>query len=163
MARYETFDDWKVKVGDHIGEPVLGLIAVQPRGSAGAMGAGIGLSKISPLASMAVSKMQGSKGNPKAGGLGKISVWQTKSAILAATADKIYVYEAKQGMGGLKLKDPIYVWPRKDFKINAEPKKTTAAIDIELPDGTAFEVESMMLGEGSKQLDEFLSVLGQNQ
>ncbi len=157
----QTLADWMTKASDHIGEEVVGLIAVQPRGSAGAMGAGIGLSKISPLASMAVSKMQGSKGNPKAGGLGKISVWQTKSAILCLTADKIYVYEAKQGFGGLKLKDPIYVWPRGDVTISAEPKKATAAIDISLPDGTAFEVESMMLGEGAKQLDQFLTVLGQ--
>ncbi len=159
----ETFDDWKRKASDHIGEPVVGLIAVQPRGSAGAMGAGIGLSKISPLAGMAVSKMQGAKGNPKAGGLGKITAFQTKSAILCATADTIYVYEAKQGFGGLKLKEPIYVWPRKDFKITAEPQKATAAIDIQLPDGTTYEVESMMLGQGAHQLDEFLGVLGQDQ
>jgi hypothetical protein len=71
------------------------------------------------------------------------------------------VFEAKQGFGGLKLKDPIYVWPRKDVTITAEQKKTTAAIDISLPDGTTFEVESMMLGEGPKQLDEFLSAVGQ--
>ena len=103
------------------------------------------------------------EGNPKAGGLGKISVWQTKSAILCLTADKIYVYEAKQGFGGLKLKDPIYVWPRSDVTISAESKTTTAAIDISLPDGTAFEVESMMLGEGARQLDQFLTDLGQNQ
>jgi hypothetical protein len=125
------------------------------------MGVGIGLSKISPLASMAVTKMQGNKGNEKAGGLGKISVWQTKSALICVTADKVYVFEAKQGFGGLKLKDPIYVWPRKDVTITAEQKKTTAAIDISLPDGTTFEVESMMLGEGPKQLDEFLSAVGQ--
>jgi Fe(3+) dicitrate transport protein len=65
------------------------------------------------------------------------------------------------GMGGLKLKDPIYVWPRKDVKITAEPKKATAAIDITLPDGTKYEVESMMLGEGAQQLDAFLSELNQ--
>jgi hypothetical protein len=52
-------------------------------------------------------------------------------------------------------------WPRKDVTITAEQKKTTAAIDISLPDGTTFEVESMMLGEGPKQLDEFLSAVGQ--
>jgi hypothetical protein len=157
----ETFDDWMNKASKHIGEEVVALIAVQPRGAAGAMGAGIGLSKISPLAGMAVSKMQGNKGNPKAGGLGKITAFQTKSAILCATADTVYVYEAKQGFGGLKLKEPIYVWPRKDLKISAEAQKATAAIDIELPDGTTFEVESMMLGEGAKQLDQFLSVMGQ--
>jgi len=125
------------------------------------MGAGIGLSKISPLAGMAVSKMQGNKGNPKAGGLGKITAFQTKSAILCLTTDDVYVYEAKQGFGGLKLKDPLYVWPREGLKISAVPQKATAAIDIELADGTAFEVETMLLGQNSAQLDEFLSVLGQ--
>ena len=161
MAR-ETLEGWQAKVGDHIGEPVLGMIAVQPRGSAGAMGAGIGLSKIRPLASMAVTKMQGNKGNEKAGGLGKISVWQTKSALICLTAEQVYVFEAKQGFGGLKLKDPIYVWPRSDVTITAEPKKATAAIDISLPDGTTYEEESMMLGENTKQLDEFLTAMGQN-
>ncbi|HEY8216837.1 MAG TPA: hypothetical protein VIH82_06875 [Acidimicrobiia bacterium] len=155
----ETFDDWQRKVSDKVGEPVLGLIGVQPRGAAGAAGAGIGLSRISPLASMAVSKMQARKGNPKAGGLGKISVWQTKSAILAATAEKLYVFEAKYGMGGLKLKDPIFVWPRRDVKISAERKKATAAIDIQLADGTTFEVESMMLGGGARQLEQFTAVM----
>jgi hypothetical protein len=53
------------------------------------------------------------------------------------------------------------VWPRKDVTITAEQKKTIAAIDISRPDGTTFEVESMMLGEGPKQLDEFLSAVGQ--
>jgi len=160
MAR-ETLAGWQQKVGDHIGEPVLGMIAVQPRGAAGAMGAGIGLSKISPLASMAVSKIQGSKGNEKAGGLGKIGVWTTKSALVCATADKVYVFEVKQGWGGLKLKDPMYVWPRKDVTVTAEPKKATAAIDIRLADGTTYQVESMMIAGGDRQLDGLLSAMKQ--
>jgi hypothetical protein len=154
----ETFEDWRTKVSNKIGQPVLAMIAVQPRGAAGAGGASIGLSKISPLASMMISKAQGAKSNPKSGGLGKISVWSTKSAILAATTDKIFVFEAKQGMGGLKLKDPIYVWNRDDVTIAAEPKKMTAAIDIQLRStGETFEVESMLLGGGSKLIDEFVT------
>ena len=50
MGMGESFDDWRNKVSDKVGAPIEGLIAVQPRGSAGAMGAGIGLSRISPLA-----------------------------------------------------------------------------------------------------------------
>jgi hypothetical protein len=158
MGLGESFDDWVNKVSDKVGAPVVGLIAVQPRGSAGGMGASIGLSKISPLASMVVSKAQGNKGNPKAGGLGKISVWQTKSAILAATADKVYAFEAKQGWGGLKLKDPLYVWDRKDLKISAVAQKMTSAIDIEvISTGEVFEVESMTLGGGGKQIEEFVA------
>lgn len=154
----ETFEDWRTKVSNKIGQPVLAMVAVQPRGAAGAGGASLGISKISPLASMVISKAQGSKSNPKSGGLGKISVWSTKSAILAATAEKIFVFEAKQGMGGLKLKDPIYVWNREDVTITAEPKKMTAAIDIQLRStGDTFEVESMLLGGGSKLIDEFVT------
>jgi hypothetical protein len=153
----ETFEDWRKKVSAKIGEPVLALMAVQPRGAAGAGGASMGLSKISPLAGMIVSKAQGTKSNPKSGGLGKISVWSTKSAILAATADKVYVFEAKYGMGGLKLKDPIYVWDRKDVKVSAEAKKMTAAIDIQLATGETYEVESMMLGEGARVIDQFVA------
>jgi len=155
----ETFEDWRAKVSNKLGQPVLALIAVQPRGSAGAGGASIGLSKISPLAGMVISKAQGAKANPKSGGLGKISVWSTKSALLAATPDKIYVFEAKQGMGGLKLKDPIYVWERKDVKIAAAAKKMTAAIDIEMATGEVYEVESMLLGDGAKMIDEFVAEL----
>jgi hypothetical protein len=154
----ETFEDWRTKLSNKIGQPVVALIAVQPRGAAGAGGAGLGISKISPLASMVISKAQGAKANPKSGGLGKISVWSTKSAILAATSDKIYVFEAKYGMGGLKLKDPIYVWNRDDVTITAEPKKMTAAIDIQLRStGDTFEVESMLLGEGAKVIDQFVT------
>lgn len=155
----ESFEDWRTKVSDKVGEPVLALIAVQPRGAAGAGGASIGLSKISPLAGMMISKAQGSKANPKSGGLGKISPWTTKSALLAATGDRIHVFEVKQGFGGLKLKDPIYVWDRKDVRIAAEGKKMTAAIDIHLSNGEVFEVESMLLGDGAKMLDEFVAEL----
>jgi hypothetical protein len=158
MGMGESFDDWRNKVSDKVGAPVEGLIAVQPRGSAGGMGANMALSRISPLASMLVSKAQGNKGNDKAGGLGKISVWQTKSAIIAATADKVYAFEAKYGMGGLKLKDPLYVWDRSDVKISAEGKKATSAIDIEIiSTGEIFEVESMTLGGGGKQIEEFVT------
>jgi len=153
----ETFDDWRRKVSEKIGQPVLALVAVQPRGAAGAGGTSIGLSKISPLASMLVSKAQGAKSNPKSGGLGKISAWSTKSAILAATPDKVYVFEAKQGMGGLKLKDPIYVWDRNDVTVSAEPKKMTAAIDIQLASGETYQVESMTLGGGGRLIDEFVA------
>jgi hypothetical protein len=153
----ETFDDWRRKVSEKIGQPVLALVAVQPRGAAGAGGTSIGLSKISPLASMLVSKAQGAKSNPKSGGLGKISAWSTKSAILAATPDKVYVFEAKQGMGGLKLKDPIYVWDRSDVTVSAEPKKMTAAIDIQLASGETYQVESMTLGGGGRLIDEFVA------
>lgn len=163
MGLGESFDDWVKKVSDKVGAPVLGLIAVQPRGAAGGMGASIGLSKISPLASMVVSKTQGNKGNEKAGGLGKISVWQTKSAILAATADKVYAFEAKQGWGGLKLKDPLFVWDRKDVKITAVAQKMTSAIDVEIiSTGDVYEVESMTLGGGGKQIEEFVAEMSRS-
>jgi hypothetical protein len=158
----ESFEDWRKKVSDKVGEPVLAMIAVQPRGAAGAGSASIGLSRISPLAGMMVSKAQAAKGNPKSGGLGKISVWSTKSAILAATADRIYVFEAKQGFGGLKLKDPIYVWNRSDVRFAAEAKKMTAAIDIQLATGEVYEVESMLLGGGAKMIDEFRAELAKS-
>jgi hypothetical protein len=158
MGMGESFDDWVNKVSDKVGAPVVGLIAVQPRGAAGGMGAGMALSRISPLASMVVSKAQGNKGNDKAGGLGKISVWQTKSAIIAATADKVYAFEAKYGMGGLKLKDPLFVWDRSDVKISATAQKATSAIDIEIiSTGDVYEVESMTLGGGGKQIEQFVA------
>jgi hypothetical protein len=156
----ETFDDWRRKVSDKIGAPVLEMVAVQPRGSAGAGGASIGLSKVSPLAGMLVSKAQGAKSNKKSGGLGKITSWSTKSAILAATADRVYAFEAKQGMGGLKLKDPLYVWDRQGFTVHAEPKKMTAAIDITVPTGETYELESMTLGGGGKLIEQFVAELG---
>lgn len=153
----ETFEDWRRKVSEKVGQPVLALMAVQPRGAAGAGTSSIGLSKISPLAGMIVSKAQGAKANPKSGGLGKINAWSTKSALLAATPEKVYVFEVKQGMGGLKLKDPIYVWDRKDVNVTAEAKKMTAAVDIQLATGETYEVESMMLGEGARVIDEFVA------
>jgi hypothetical protein len=122
------------------------------------MGAGMAVSRISPLASLVVSKAQGNKGNDKAGGLGKISVWQLKSALLAATADKVYAFELKQGWGGLKLKDPLFVWDRSDVKVTAVAKKMTSAIDVEIiSTGDVYEVESMTLGGGGKLIEEFVA------
>jgi hypothetical protein len=107
---------------------------------------------------MVVSKAQGNKGNDKAGGLGKISVWQLKSALLAATADKVYAFELKQGWGGLKLKDPLFVWDRSDVKVTAVAKKMTSAIDVEIiSTGDVYEVESMTLGGGGKLIEEFVA------
>jgi hypothetical protein len=161
MGMRETLDDYKEKLSAKTDSPVIAVLGVQPRGAAGAGGASIGLSRISPLASMVVNKVQGAKTNDKAGGLGKITSFSVKSALLALTADKLYAFESKYGMGGLKVKDPIASWDRKDVKVTAVAKKATSAIDIEvIATGDIYEVEAMTMMGGGTVVEDFVAALG---
>ena len=102
------------------------------------------------------------KANENAGGLGKMGIWQYKSAILALTADKLYAFEMKQGWGGLKVKDPIAVWDRKQVRITGEGRQSTSAIDIDvIPTGEHFEVEAITTFGNDKYVQEFFDTLNQ--
>lgn len=160
MGMFEGIEGYKDKLSEKTDSPVLAVLGVQPRGAAGAGGASIGLSHISPLASMVVNKVQGAKTNDKAGGLGKITSFSVKSALLALTADKLYAFPFKSGWGGLKVKDPIAAWDRKDIKVTAVAKKTTSAIDIEvIKTGDVYEVEAMTMMGGGKLVEDFVAAL----
>jgi len=160
MGMFEGMEGYKEKLAEKTGSPVLGVLCVQPRGAAGTGAATMALSRVSPLASMVVNKVKGSKANEKAGGLGKISAWSYKSAILALTADKLYAFEFKSGWGGLKVKDPIAVWDRKQLKISGEGKQSTSAIDIDVtPTGEHFEVEAMTAFGGGQYVEDFFAAL----
>ena len=159
MGMFEGIDGQKEKIEKKTGSPVLALCYVQPRGAVGTGFASVGLSKVSPLGSMVMNKVKGSKVNDKAGGLGKIGVISTKAAILAVTADKLYAFEMKTGWGGLKVKDPIAVWERKNVKITAgEQGSMTRAIDIDIaPGGEHMEVEATTAMGAGKHVDDFLA------
>ena len=158
MGMFEGMDGYKDKLAEKTGAPVLAVLCVQPRGATGTGGASMALSKVSPLAGMVLTKVKGGNANEKAGGLGKMGVWNYKSAILAATADKIYAFEFKSGWGGLKVKDPIAVWDRKFVKFAVEGKTATSAIDIDVEStGEHFEVEAPTMMGAGKYVEEFLA------
>jgi len=160
MGMFEGMDGYKEKLAEKTGSPVLSVLCVQPRGAAGTGGASMALSKVSPLAGMVLTKVKGSKANEKAGGLGKMGVWSYKTAILALTADKLYAFEFKSGWGGLKVKDPIAVWDRKQLKITGVGKKATSAIDIDVTStGEHFEVEAMTAFGGDQYVEDFFTAL----
>jgi hypothetical protein len=163
MGMFEGIEGYKDKLAEKTGAPVLSVIFVQPRGAAGTGAATMALSRFSPLASMVVNKVTGSNANEKAGGLGKISMWSYKSAILALTGDKLYAFEMKSGWGGLKVKDPIAVWDRSQVKVTGEGKQATTAIDIDVVStGEHFEVEAMTSFGNDKYILEFFDTLNQS-
>jgi hypothetical protein len=159
MGMFEGAEGQKQKLEEKIGAPVVAVCYVQPRGAVGGGFASIGLSKVSPLGSMIFNKSRGSKANEKSGGLGKIGLVSTKAAILAATADKLYAFEMKTGWGGLKVKDPIAQWERKDVKVTpGEPGSMTTPIDIDIASsGEHMEVEATTAMGAGKIVDEFLA------
>jgi len=159
MGMFEGADGQKEKLEQKIGAPVLAVCYVQPRGSVGGGFASVGLSKLSPLGSILFNKSRGSKANEKSGGLGRIGLVSTKAAILAVTADKLYAFEMKTGWGGLKVKDPIAQWERKDVMVTAgEQGSMTRALDIDVASsGEHMEVESTTVMGGEKNLNEFLA------
>jgi hypothetical protein len=156
---FEGAEGQKDKLEKKIGAPVLAVCYVQPRGSVGGGFASVGMSKVSPLGSMIFNKVRGAKANENAGGLGKIGLVSTKVAILAATADKVYAFEMKTGWGGLKVKDPIETWDRKDVKVTpGEQGSMTRAIDIDIASsGEHIEVEATTAMGADKVVDEFLA------
>ena len=162
MGMFEGAEGQKDKLSKKIGAPVLAVCYVQPRGAVGGGFASVGLSKLSPLGSMIFNKARGSKANEQSGGLGKIGLVSSKAAILAVTADKLYAFEMKTGWGGLKVKDPIGEWDRKDVKITAgEQGSMTRALDIDVAStGQHMEVESTTVMGGEKNLNEFLAAIG---
>ncbi len=159
MGMFEGIDGQRQKLEKKTGSPVLAVCYVQPRGAVVTGFASVGLSKISPLGAMAMNKVKGKKANAKAGGLGKIGVLSSQAAILAVTADKLYAFEMKTGWGGLKVKDPIAAWDRKDVKVTAgEPGTMTRAMDLDVASsGEHMEVEAATAMGAGKYADEFLA------
>ena len=159
MGMFEGAEGQKEKLEKKVGAPVLAICYVQPRGAVGGGFASVGMSKISPLGSMIFNKVRGSKRNDKAGGLGKIGVISTHPAILAATADKLYAFEMKTGWGGLKVKDPIGQWDRKDIKVTEGEQGSMAKnLDIDVKSsGEHMEVEATTMMGSGKIVDEFLA------
>jgi hypothetical protein len=158
MGMFEGMEGYKDKLTEKTGEPVLAMLFVQPRGATGTGGASYGVSKISPLASMVLTKVKGAKANENAGGLGKMGIWNYQSAVIALTADKIYAYQFKSGWGGMKIKDQIGVWDRKGVTFNAQKQAATVALDIDVAStGEHFEVEAPTMFGAGKYVDEFLA------
>ena len=159
MGMFEGVDGQKEKLEKKVGAPVLAVCYVQPRGSVGTGFASVGMSKVSPLGSMIFNKVKGSKANEQAGGLGKIGLVSTKPVVLAVTADKVYAFEFKQGWGGMKVKDPIDQWDRKDVKVTAgEQGRMTRELDIDIKSsGAHMEVEATTAMSAGDAVNEFLA------
>ena len=81
------------------------------------------------------------------------------SVLLAVTADKVYAFEFKQGWGGMKVKDPIAVWDRKDVKVTeGEQGSMTKELDIDIKSsGAHMEVEATTAMSAGDLVDEFLA------
>ena len=154
MPMIDTPDSLKEKVQKHVTEPVLATGMVMPPGTfSGGMGG---------LAIPLVGMFARSKGNRRANGLAKQGVFfgSNRMTVLAVTADKVYAFTAKSGWGGLKIKDPILTWDRKQLKIATEPRQMTTLLTIDdAASGQHYEVEVGTGMGGGKFAEPFLAEL----
>lgn len=154
MPMIDTPDSLKEKVQKHVPEPVLATGMVLPPGTfSGGMGG---------LAIPLVGMFARSKGNKRANGLAKQGVFfgSNRMTVLAVTADKVYAFTAKSGWGGLKIKDPILTWDRKQLKISTEARQMTTLLTIDdAASGQHYEVEVGTGMGGGKFAEPFLAEL----
>jgi hypothetical protein len=143
MPMIDNADSLREKVQKKVPEPVLATGMVMPPGTfSGGLG-GIGI----PLIGMFAR----SKGNKRANGLAKQGVFfgSNRTTVLALTADKVYAFTAKSGWGGMKIKDPVLTWERKNLKIATEPRQMTTLLTID--DAASKEHYEVEVGTGLGQ------------
>ncbi|MGQ0803326.1 MAG: hypothetical protein ACT4PI_05625 [Actinomycetota bacterium] len=137
--------DWVQKmkntVQPHVPEPVLAVGMLQPAGTWGATGLG----QLSGLAGMIEQR----KANKSAGGLASGPIFkQTKMAVIALTADKVYAFSGKPGGRGWKIKDHLATWEQKDLKIATEAGKMATKVTIDVTStGDHYELEATTFGD----------------
>ena len=136
MPMIDTPETLKEKVQEHVSEPVLAVGMVLPPGTfSGGM---------SSFAIPLIGMIARSKGNKRANGLAKQNVFfgSNRYTVLAVTADKVYAFHGKSGWGGVKIKEPMLTWDRKQLKVTAEPRQMTTLLNVDdTATGQHYEVE----------------------
>ncbi len=136
----QSSDAIKTKVKEHVPEPVLAVGMVQPAGTWGAFGLG----RLSPAGGML--KQRGA--NKRAGVLSRKGAFYkpgkspNAQTVIALTADKLYAFDARYGWGGIKIKDQLACWDRKDLTVTLEKGSMATKITFRHTDGTEEEVEA---------------------
>jgi hypothetical protein len=149
--------DWtgqlKDVVQEHVAEPVVAADVLQPAGA----WAAFGLQHASALAGFAGRK----RANQRAGGVGKQGMFNSKQALLALTADKLYAFNAAPRGTTWKVKEQVGVWRRADLAVATEDKKMTTLVTLEvLSTGQRIELEATTVGSSARRMhDEFLGEL----
>jgi len=122
------YANYTAQVQPQIPEPVLavGLLSHQGRASAGAA------YFVSPLAAMIMRS-----GKKKlAGGL-------PKEMLAAVTQHRLYLFEYRQGMGGLKVKGDPIMWERSWFQVHVDSSSGFAhGVRFSFPDGSTVALEA---------------------
>lgn len=148
--------DWVEMVNsaarEHVPEPLVAAGILQPAGTLGTFG----VSQLSPAAAMFKAR----KENKAAGGLAKQSVLaNTKTVLLALTADKLYAFGVKQRRSGWKVQEQKGVWDRADLKFETAPGRMTTKVVVDVvSSGEHYELEATTAG-GSGINDAFLAAI----
>ena len=122
------YANYTAQVQPHISEPVLAVGLLSHAGRAGAGAA----SFVSPLAAMIMRS-----GKKKlAGGL-------PKEMLAAVTQHRLYLFEYRQGMGGLKIKGDPIMWERSWFQVHVDQGSGFAhGVRFVFPDGSTVALEA---------------------
>jgi hypothetical protein len=151
MGRWDkAAEKQRAMIQAEVPEPCVAIGALQPAGTWGSFG----LTKLSPAAGM----FKQHKANQAAGELsGRKGVKANRVTFLALTADKLYAFDVKSGMGGLKVQSKLAEWNRGDVTVQLVPGKVSTRVVIDHTDGAHSELEATTFGGYN---DELLGQLG---
>jgi hypothetical protein len=138
----EWVDEARAAAQEQVPAPIMAVGFLQPAGSWGSFGA----SHASPIGGTLLQR----RANRKAGGLSKAGGFKPKVAMLAVTADEIYVFSAAPKKGSrVEVGEQLASWPRQDLAITVNPGRVATKVTIDVTSsGEHFELEATMIGGG---------------
>jgi hypothetical protein len=128
------------EVQERVPEPITHVGLLQPAGSWAASGA----SMLSGLGGMLARK----QANQRANGLTKnVAFGKMKMALVAVTATRVYVFDAKSKGRFWKIGDEVAAWDRTDLTVTTVPGKLSSKVGIDVTSsGDHFELEATRVG-----------------
>jgi hypothetical protein len=128
------------EVQDRVDEPITHVGLLQPAGSWAASGT----SMISGIGGMLARKAA----NQRAGGLTKnVAFGKMKMALVAVTATRVHVFDAKNKGRFWKIGDEVTSWDRADLTVTTVPGKLSSKVAIDVTSsGDHFELEATRVG-----------------
>ena len=138
----EWVDDARAAAQAQLTEPIVAVGFLQPGGSWGAFG----ISKLNPVA----GSVEQADANQRAGGLAKAGGFKPKVAMLAVTADTVYVFSAAPARKrSVKVGELLDAWACDDLSIGLVPGRVATQVTIDVVStGQRYELEATMIGGG---------------
>lgn len=148
--------DWIQKMKDivqpEVPEPVVSVGMLQPAGTWGAAGIG----QLSGLAGMVMRKAA----TKRAGGMGKVTEFKTRIALIALSEKRLYAFNAKPKGRSWKVEGAVGDWDRSDLAIETTPGKLATKVVIDVKStGAHFELEATTVASAGNFTGPFLAEL----